>query len=317
MAHATFRPERQRGAAVVSALLVVVLATTVVAGLFVRESVTVRSVENRLALSQTRWIERAALDWAKVILRADARGTSASQPVDHLGEPWAVPVAETRLDETVTDGAKIRDSTRPAMVAGQILDAQARLNLNSLVRSGEVSRSHVDALRKLLQLLGLSGGLADGVVARLLASTPRTVDGVVVPAAALPLVRITDLQTVPGFDAAMVEMLAPFVVVLPRPTDVNLNTAPAEVIAAVFPTLDLAGARRFVARRERTFFGQPTDAAAQIDGQPVLPPNMLSVGSSFFIVRGMVRFDRVEASSETLLERKGSESVEIVWQQRY
>ena len=77
------------------------------------------------------------------------------------------------------------------------------------------------------------------------------------------------------------------------------------------------GARRFGARRERTFFSQTADAVAQIDGQPVLPPNMLSVGSSFFIVRGMVRFDRVEASSETLLERKGSESVEIVWQQRY
>ncbi len=311
------RGSAQRGAAVVSALLVVVLATTVVAGLFVRESVTVRSVENRLAMSQTRWIERAALDWAKVILRADARGGSASQTVDHLGEPWAVPVAETRLDETVTAGARISDASRPAMVAGQILDAQARLNLNSLVRSGEVSRPHVEALRKLLQLLGLSGGLADGVVTRLVASTPRTVDGVAVPASALPLVRVTDLQTVPGFDAAMVEMLSPFVVVLPRPTDVNLNTAPPEVISAVIPSLDLAGARRFVARRERTFFSQTADAVAQIDGQPVLPPNMLSVGSSFFIVRGMVRFDRVEASSETLLERKGSESVEIVWQQRY
>ena len=311
------RLDAQRGAAVVTALLVVMLATTVVAGLFVRENVTIRSVENRLALAQTRWIERAALDWAKVILRADARGSPANQPVDHLGEPWAVPVAETRLDETVTAGAKISDTTRPAMVAGQIVDAQSRFNLASMVSVGEESKPNGDAFRKLLRLVGLSEGLADGVVARLLASTPRTVDGVTRPSAALPLVRVGDLQSVPGFDATMVEMLVPFVVVLPRPTEVNLNTAPPEVLAAVIPTLDLAGARRFVARRERTFFSRPSEAVAQIDGQPVLPPNMLSVGSSFFIVRGMVRFDRIEASSDTLLERKGSERVDIVWQQRY
>ena len=95
----------QRGAAVITAMLVVALATTVVATLFLRESVAVRSVENRLALSQTRWVERAAVDWAKVILRSDA----AAGSVDHLGEPWAVPVAETRLDETVTAGARIGD----------------------------------------------------------------------------------------------------------------------------------------------------------------------------------------------------------------
>ena len=53
-------PARQRGAAIVTALLVVVLATAVVSSLFVRESVALRSVENRLSLSQTRWIERAA-----------------------------------------------------------------------------------------------------------------------------------------------------------------------------------------------------------------------------------------------------------------
>ena len=54
----------------------------------------------------------------RVILRADANAGNA----DHLGEPWAVPVAETKLDETVTAGAKIGDNSRPAMLAGQIID---------------------------------------------------------------------------------------------------------------------------------------------------------------------------------------------------
>ena len=75
--------DRQRGAAIVTALLVVTLASIVVSGLFWREHVAVRSVENRLALAQSRWIERAALAWAQVILRADMR----TGPVDPPGEP--------------------------------------------------------------------------------------------------------------------------------------------------------------------------------------------------------------------------------------
>ena len=119
---------RERGAAIITAMLVVTLAAVVVSGLFWREHVAVRSVENRLALSQSRWIERAALDWARVILRTDQR----QGPVDHLGEPWAVPVVETRLDETVTAGAKLDEGTRNAVLAGRITDAQSLFNINSL-----------------------------------------------------------------------------------------------------------------------------------------------------------------------------------------
>lgn len=299
-----------RGAAVVTALLIVVLATTVVASLFVRESVTVRSIENRLALSQTRWIERAALDWAKVILRADRDG------VDHLGEPWAVPVAETRLDETVTAGAKFSDASQTAMLAGQMSDAQARLNLTGLVAGGQPVAPRVASLRKLLGLLGLPESLADTAVARVMRSQPRVVDGVSQPAPEPPLLRLGDLLAVPGFDAATIDKLAPFVVVLPTATTVNVNTAPPEVIAATIPDLDLAGARRFVAKRERTFFRNLGDAVALLDKAPTLAPNLHSVGSSYFFVRGVVRFGRVEAATETLLSRD-ADRVEIVWQQRY
>lgn len=302
-----------RGAAIVSALLVVTLATSVVAGLFVRENVALRSVENRLALSQTRWIERAAIDWAKVILRADA---AAGGAVDHLGEPWAVPVAETRLDETVTAGARIDGSARPAALTGQIADAQALFNLTGLVQGGQALGPAVAAFRRLLVILGQPERLADLIVARLLASQPKTLDGRSVPSGVLPLIRLDDLRSIPGIDPSSVEALRPFAIVLPVGTPVNLNTAPAEVLAALVPELDLAGARRFVVRRERTVLASLADASALIDAQPVLAPALLSVSSSYFLVRGVVRFDRVEASSETLLSRNG-QKIELLWQQRY
>ena len=202
------------------------------------------------------------------------------------------------------------------MLAGQIVDAQARFNLSSLMQGGQVSQANLAAFRRLLSLLDQPESLADMVLSRLLRSMQRTVDGRVVPPAELALSRIDDLRTVPGFDVAVIEALRPFVVVLPEPTLVNVNTAPAEVLAALVPGVELAGARRFVARRERTFFRSLGEAAQQFDGQPVLPADLLSVGSRFFVVRGMVRFDRVETSTETLLSR-GPDRVDILWQQRY
>jgi general secretion pathway protein K len=305
-------PKRQRGAAIITAMLVVTLAAIVVSGLFWRENVAVRSIENRLALSQSRWIERAAVDWAKVILRADQRAGA----VDHLGEPWAVPVVDTRLDETVTAGAKLDEGARKAMLAGQIADAQALLNLNSLVGgNGTASEPHVAALRKLLSLVGRPESAADLVVDRVLQSAPRVLEGRVVPPQREPVLRLADLLDIPGVDLVTINALEPFVTVLPRATTININTAPPEVIAAAIPMMELSGARRFVARRERTFYRTLGDVSADIEGQPVLSPQMLAVGSSYFIVTGVIRYDRVESQSETLLER-GSDRVEVVWQLR-
>jgi general secretion pathway protein K len=303
---------RERGAAIVTAMLVVTLAALVVSSLFWREHVAVRSVENRLAMAQGRWIERAALDWAKVILRADLR----LGPVDHLGEAWAVPVLDTRMDETVTAGAKIDEGARNAVLAGQIQDAQARFNLASLAgANGVVSEPHLKALRKLLGLVGRPESAADLIVDRVLQSVPRIADGRTVPAQRPPMTRLADLLDIPGMDPATVVALAPHAGVLPRATPVNVNTAAPEVIAAVVESMDVSGARRFVARRERTFFRNLDDAKDAIDGQTPLNPVVLSVGSSYFLVTGVIRYDRMESQTETLLERS-ADRVEVVWQLR-
>lgn len=313
---------RQRGAAIVVALLVVTLSAVVVSGLFWREQVAVRSVQNRLSLTQARWIERAALDWAKVVLRADQRLGA----VDHLGEAWALPILETRLDETVTGGAKIDEGSRDAVLAGQVSDAQARFNLNSLSgEGGQVSAAHRDALRKLLTLLGRSESAAELIIQRVVQGRARdgqntngqnaTGQNTTSSATRGPLLRVADLLDVAGLDPAIVRALEPFCIVLPRPTHVNINTASAEVMAALVPTLSLASAQRFVARRERTFYRTLEQAAQDFDDRPTLNATVFSVGSAFFLASGVIRFERVESQSETLLQR-ANDRIDVIWQQR-
>ncbi len=316
----------QAGVAIVSVLLVVTLATLIVSSLFWREHVTVRSVENRLALAQMRWIETAVLDWASVVLRVDQSSTGA---VDHLTELWATPIAETVLDETVTGGARLSDTGGTARLAGQVFDAQARMNLNNLVLDGLPSDVHREAFERLLAIVGRPENLAGLLQARLLQAYPPLEKGRRGAASALPLLKLADLRSVAGFDETTVIALEPYVIFLPKRvrigaaefvtenTKVNVNTAPPEVLAAGIADIDLQAARRFAEGvRQRTYFASLGVARSRFDGSPVLPANLLSVGSEFFLVRGMVRFGRVESQSEALLYR-GASRVELIWQHRY
>jgi len=90
------RHGRQSGVAVVTALLLTTLAVTIVASLFWQQQVQVRSIENQRLQLQKQWILRGALDWARLILRENAR---LSPSYDSLDQPWAVPLQETRLDQ--------------------------------------------------------------------------------------------------------------------------------------------------------------------------------------------------------------------------
>lgn len=316
----------QKGVAIISVMLIVALATLIVSALFWREHVTVRSVENRLALAQLRWIEAAVLDWAGVVLQVDRNSTGS---VDHLSEVWATPIAETVLDETVTGGARLDTPGREPRLSGQIFDAQARLNLNNLVIAGVASSEHRRAFERLLALLDRPQSLARTLQARLLQAYPPAVDGRRTPASALPLLQPVDLRAVPGFDPATIDALEPFVIFLPKDiptsgglvrlenTKVNVNTAPAEVLVACISDIDLAAARRFVLGvRQRTYFASLQVARSRFDASPMLSPGLLSVGSDFFLVKGVVRFGRIESNSEALLYR-GGRHVELVWQHRF
>ena len=148
-------PHRQRGVAVVTALLLTTLAITIVASLFWQQQVQVRSIENQRFQLQKKWVLRGALDWAGLILREDQR----TSQVDHLGEPWAVNLGETRLDQYVENGRSDSDDS-DASLTGQISDAQAKFNLTNLANNGVVDPHAVAIFARLLSNLRLDPSAA-------------------------------------------------------------------------------------------------------------------------------------------------------------
>src|SRR5687767_13257373 len=147
----------QRGAAIVMAMVVVAVTATLVAGAHWRQSIVLRQAENELAYAQAKWLIRGAIDWAGLILREDARISG----VDHLGEPWAVPLADTHLNQG--------DGRDPVYLAGQMRDEQARFNLRNLADAKGVNPAELEVLRRLLELVGASAGAAEAIAQRVTA----------------------------------------------------------------------------------------------------------------------------------------------------
>lgn len=330
------RPARQRGAALLTAMVIVTLVATMAATMLWQQwrAVQVESAERGRA--QAYWILTGALDWARLILREDVR---SGQPVTHLGEPWATPLAEARLSSFLAVDRENTDDAPEAFLSGSMTDMQSRYNLRNLVADGKVVPQELQALRRLCEVAGLAPTLADALAENLrqawVSAERATPEGAAAAAQAAaaaaqaggagqaaapplssnpPLVpqALDDLVWL-GVDAASVDRLRPYVVILPEPTRVNVNTAPKEVIAAVIDGLDLSSAERLVQARQRSPMMSPSDAAPLM-GRPPLEPLALArvdVDSSYFEVRGRLRFEDRVVEQRFLVKRVGQEVITL------
>lgn len=149
-------PSSQRGAALLMAMVIVTLVSTLAASMVWQQwrAVQVESAER--VRSQSAWVLSGALDWARLILREDGK----NEQVDHLGEVWAMPLAEARLSTFLAaDGnnnsALDSDDSPDAFLSGKVDDAHAKYNLRHLVDGVATKDAEVKVFKRLLEFLSL------------------------------------------------------------------------------------------------------------------------------------------------------------------
>ncbi|MFL9959781.1 type II secretion system minor pseudopilin GspK [Paraburkholderia sediminicola] len=335
---------QQEGAAIISALLVVALSAILVSGMLWRQQVQIRRIENQRLLSQAQWVARGALDWTRLILRSEG-DTSAG--ITYLGGLWGVPIAKTRLSDFLGQIGEVRAEQGAATyLSGSIEDAQAKFNLRNLVSSPtpgvlQLNLEQIGAYQRLLVSLGVNSQLAKATAVQVRNSlsqsatrfqtvistsgttTTSTVEGGATggnftdkpglddddnaAGAPLQMTSVDSLLDIPGYTPEMVARLRPFVTVLPTATALNMNTASAEVIAAVVPGMSQSAAQGFVASRKTVFFHNVGDVQLALRGAGVqqvsIDPSQLDVNSSYFLIHGRVQHERAEVDRTTLVYR--------------
>jgi general secretion pathway protein K len=317
---------RQRGAALLTAMIIVTLIATLAASMIWQQwrAIQVESAER--ARSQAVWMLSGALEWARLILKEDARNKGATK----LGEPWATELKEARLSTFLAADKDNTDDGPEAFLSGAITDMQGRFNLMNLVGQGKVDPAQLAALVRLCEAVGApvdaATRIANGLSSAAVTIVPQAAGAASSPAsagadgAALIVPKVTDPeapllpQTVDqlaffGVDEPTRRLLAPYVVLLPRATSVNANTASREVLVAAIKGLDLATAERLVQVRQRTPFDSLGDVERQLPALAPLDNTKVGVKSDFFEVRGTLRLGDRSLQQRSLVERRGQVTV--------
>ena len=301
--HPQRQPPRQRGAALLIAMVILTMVATLASSMVWQQWRAVQVEAAERARVQSAWILMGALDWARLILREDARNGGA----DHLGEPWATPLAEARLSTFLAADQSNTDDGPEAFLSGSIVDAQSRYNLRNLVDpgTGKVLPLELAILERLLESISVSTDVAVRIAKQLNSAT-----SLVNPAANSPLPpeSVAELTWL-GIDEATVQLLQPYVVLLPIRTPVNLNTASALVLAAVIDKLDLGGAERLVQARQRNHFRAVLDAQNVVGSNFSLSPDRVGVNSSFFELGGRLRLGDRILEERSMVQRRGLDVV--------
>ena len=317
------RLNKQRGVAVITALLLCTLAVSIVASLFWQQQVQVRSMENQRLQLQTKWILRGALDWARLVLQTS--GQQSASGVTTLNDVWNTPLAETRLDQYI-ERERIEGEVFDATLSGRVIDASSRYNLRHLSAGPGPSPLHEKIYANLLRILQI-----DTVLAKRTADYIRSTEAppppqpgqTATPAKSLPVAikRVEDLLAIPGYTPEIIAKLRDFVIVLPYITGtankqgLNVNTAAPEVLAAVIDNFTLAEAQTLVAGRKQAYFRDMAGFTARLNGKNPIDPASLTVGSDFFLVQSRIRLDRANLDTEALVERQAASTTVLTIRQ--
>lgn len=298
---------RERGVAVITAILIVAVAASAAAMMLSQQSAMIDQALMVSSRAQADLYAQAGVDWARGVLAEDARRTRG---VDTLAEGWAQPIAALPVDR--------------ALVAGSIGDEQARFNLNNVMNGNQASAPDIRMLREILGHVGLAPDLAEAIVDWIdadadLAGSAGAEDafylGLARPyrAANRPMVQVEELYRVRGFDAAAVAKLRPWVTALPIRTATNVNTAGDVVIAALLGVSRDRAAALIAERRARPFEQKSdfTARAASLGAAAAIPDH--DVKSTHFLVQVRVAQDDVHLATEALVRRAESGSTDIIW----
>jgi len=217
----------QRGVALITAVLMVALATILAVNVVYRGMLDQRRAGTLFALDQAFEVALGAEAWAAEVLQRDQQQTQG----DNLTENWAKPLPPLPIEG--------------GTVAGRLEDLQGRFNLNNLVFvDGTTNPAGVAQLARILISLDLEPGWASAMADWIDEDTqPGFPDGAEDSvytgqnppylAANMPITRASEMLSLPGFGAERYAKLKPYVTALPVGTTLNVCTAPGIVLDAL------------------------------------------------------------------------------------
>lgn len=305
-------PRAVRGVALLTALLVVAIATVVLSLVLDQAQSTLARTRNLMRGAQADQYALGLEDWAVDVLRRDHADGAG---IDTNEDMWAMPLPPTQVP-----GGR---------VFGRMQDQNGRFDLNSLVSptTGAADPVAVERFRRLLTALQLDPALADAVVDWIdpdfeplarggednlyLASTPAR------RVANRRLSHVSELIHVRGFDAVRYATLLPHVCALPRPSPLNVNTATLPVLMSLDPGITSSAAQR-LAREGRARYASVNEFSEEVlrQGGQLASQAGLGVASEYFAANADLELDGIPFHYGFLIERTAQGRLAVLQRMR-
>lgn len=304
-------PPRQRGIALLVAILLVAFGTIIAAAIGYENAMTARRGAANFALDESLLIGQGAEALAAYGLREVQR---TDRQHTYPGQGWDSPVGPVEVVPGV-------------MLEASLEDLQGRFNLNLLVKAdGTPNQPAIAAFQRLLELLNIepkwAGYLVDWIDADQIASNPDGAEDSVymgqTPPYRTPSMYITsasELLALPGFGHERYARLAPYVVALPiNAKTVNVCTASGFVLDAFLGgkqefSLDPEGLAKNRASANGCF-PNLTEYQASFDAKGFsVVQDMFAMNSAYFRLTSFVTIGSAEFNLYSLLQQDGTGTV--------
>ena len=239
--------KKQKGIALITILVMVALATILAATIAQRQKFTAENTAYLMRQNQSLWYAKSAETFFSELLVEDAENAG---DVDYLQENWAKPMPAFPVED--------------GYVTGQLYDESGKFNLNSLVDdSGQVNVAAKEWFEQLLTNAGLNAQLSEAVIDWQDADNEsigpmgaeesyyRGLRNAYLPANS-KFHAVEELKMVRGFEGEKYLQIAPYVsAITVQDAKVNINTAPAIVLASLAESLDVERVEAVLERRQQ------------------------------------------------------------------
>ena len=281
---------QQRGVALLVALLVVALASVLIAGLLDRGELSAARTRNALRTSQAEAYAQGMEAYAARVLQQDLNNGTT----DTNHDVWAVP-----LPPTPVPGGEI---------SATMSDLNGRFNLNNLSPLSHHSEQWDTVFQRLLLALKLDPNIDSAVKDWLSQSGSGSGDGfylgqpVPYRASHNLFFHISELRLLRGVSGEVYAQLAPHVVALPPGTRINLNTATVPVLMTLADGVTQQAATALWQQGQANF-STVGDLRALNPGMAAICPVCYDVRSNYFRARGEIVIDGLTFTFYSVLER--------------
>ena len=295
---------RQRGVAIITALLIVAIATTISISISTRLQLDVRRTGNVIAGDQAYLYTLAAESWSKRILKQDRKDSE----IDHLGEDWAI-----ELPPLPVEGGYIQ---------GKLTDLQSCFNINSLLDTSAETSTGTNTklartrLERLLTNLKIDKAGAQTIIDWLDSDLQTTIpDGaedvyymnLAQPyrTANTPLQSISELRLIKGFEDPLVyATVLPHVCAFGVNTPININTATAEVLRSLADDLTDSDIEKIIEQRNETAFNNIGEFTSFSNlKEKIGSTDGLSVDTEYFMLQTESTIGQVRVLSYSVIHR--------------